>query len=346
MKRLLNWFCRTHARKATGACGRRLVHLQLEQLGDRLVPSTLGLSSAIHINHPTFVERDWYSIDQFTHQVVEVQGVTRKTLGGPKVFEVSASVDPNTGFGEVYALSNSGTLWRCDSAGNWWNTFVGAYKGISATRDGGVYAVTLDGKHVIYWNFKGIPTDLSAPNPGTGPWANNSLAASIGWFGSNEVFAIGPNQALYVNSTNMAGQWRLVDNTQAFVAVSASPNDTVFALTVGGKLYEETEHFTPFPFPHFFWAHQDVSGGRTYSAISADTDSAGQAEVYGIQAGTHLAYQYDKGPWTLKDADVFDISGADGGYFYDVHYAAGNYIALQYNPFAVPHWTFLGQHLL
>jgi hypothetical protein len=149
MKRFLDWFSRTRPNKPTGACGRRMVRLQLEHLGARLVPSTLGLSSAIHINHPTFVERDWYSIDQSTHQVVEFQGTSRKNLGGPSAFQVSASVDPKTGFGEVYALDGSGSLWRCDSLGVWWNNFTGAYKGISATRDGGVFALTMDVKQVF-----------------------------------------------------------------------------------------------------------------------------------------------------------------------------------------------------
>jgi hypothetical protein len=48
----------------------------------------------------------------------------------------------------------------------------------------------------------------------------------------------------------------------------------------------------------------------------------------------------------VKDVGVFDIGGADGGYFYDVRYGGGNYNAFQYNPFTVSHWTFLGPHLL
>jgi hypothetical protein len=313
------------------------------------------LSSAIRIDHPSFTERDWYAVDAKTSQVVEVQGTVRRNLGGPNhVFHVSASVDPQAGIGEVYVLAGPvpgtapfGMLWRCDSRGNW-TTLPGLYKGISATHDGGVYAVWWDGHQVIYWNFQGIPTNLSAPNPGNGPWASSSVAASHGWFGGNEVFAISSDEAIYVNSTNVPGQWRLVDNTQRFWEVSASQNDAVFALAgpVGsGTLFEETEHFCLFPKPHFYWTNQNITGPRSFTAISADSDTSGQAEVYAIQSGTQQAFLYDLGFWAVKDTNVFDISGADGGYFYDVRYAGIFFTDWQHKPVA-PFLTFLGLGLL
>src|SRR5207237_5668667 len=55
--------------------------LVLEKLEDRLVPST---SSAISIQHPggltytSSTEREWYTVNQATHQVVEFQYTTRR----------------------------------------------------------------------------------------------------------------------------------------------------------------------------------------------------------------------------------------------------------------------------
>jgi hypothetical protein len=330
----------------------------LEQLDQRLVPSTTGSSSAISINHSlgqfSFTERDWFTIDQSTTKVVEFQGTTRHNLGGPtNVLAVSATVDPNTGWGGVFALAGPvvgpHTLWWCDSSGNWWNYFTGTYKGIDATRDGHVYAVTQDGSDVVYWNANGTGTDLGAPTPRNRPWADEFLAASTGWSGHNEVFALGEDQAIYVNTANTIGAWQLVDNSQRFWFLSASANNTLFALTVGGHLYQETESFSLFPYPHFSWTGQDISGGRVYSLISADNDAVGRAEVYAVQTNPQNfwlpgnLYLYDQGSWSWKDSDVSDVSGADGGFFYDVNYANNTYPAWLFDPNAG--WTYLGSGL-
>jgi hypothetical protein len=365
MNRLLNFFRRSLHGNPSSAVRRRPVRLQLEELGDRIVPSA---SSAISIYHPlgqfSYTERDWYSIDRTTNQVVEFQGTSRHNLAGPGgIFGVSASVDPNTGYGEVFALQvwnngsliNHGPLWVCNSQGIW-QDLGGDYGSLSATRDGHVYAISSVNGDVYYVNSNGAFTDLSQPAAGTMSWVAPA-ASHFSWFGSsgNEVFVIGNQDgAIYVNSANSPGHWRLVDNSAYFESLSATRDDTVFAVTTSGKLYQETEHlhFNGWYFT-YYWAHQDISGGMLFtSQISADVDAAGNDEVYAITAqytgegyltSTGDAYLYDQGSWTHKDSDVFDIAGADGGYFYDVNYAGGAYNAWQFNPNTF--WTWLGSGL-
>jgi hypothetical protein len=335
---------------------------QVEQLDDRLVPSTVGLSSAISINHTIYIggipyhwtERDWYTIDLSSpaHQAVEFQGTTRHNLGGPgAIGEVSASVDPQTGFGGVFALDDYGTIWWFNSAGNW-SALPGSYRAMCATGDGHVYAATSVGSDVLYLSANGSATDLGAPAAGIDFVSPYSLAASTGLFGGNEVFAIGQDGAIYVNSTNAHGQWGLVDNSQFFWSLSAARNNTLFATTASGKLYEETEQIRLQSLGRYgpvwviYWASQNISGSQVWEQISADTDASGAAEVYAI-AQTGNAYLYDQGSWALKDSYVWDISGADGGYFYDVnqYYGGGNLLAYQYNPNTSTHWTYLGLNL-
>jgi hypothetical protein len=371
MKRFLTWIGRKQRTSAVSAHRSRTFRPQLEQLDARLVPSTI--SSAISIYHPggilrvPWTERDWYTVDQGTGHVLEFKGTKRYDLAGPgKIVALSASVDPNTGTGEVFALShlnvNSGPftidagLWLCDSNGAW-HSFEGWYAGpygfpiayddyggISATHDGHVYAVRSDGANIDYFDSNGFSSHLGAPNAGNGSWAGNSLAASDSRSGTNEVFAIGPGLAIYVN-TGTPGQWQLVDNSTKFVTLSASPNDTVFAVTWDGfggpgKLYEETEQlgFQGGKNYYYYWAGKDISVyGHVYGTISADLDASGQAEVYAIDELGNLSV-YDQGSWTWKTSGpsgtggVYDVAGADGGDFYVVYYESGKYAAYQFDP--------------
>jgi hypothetical protein len=369
MNRFLNWLGRkprTYPASAQRSCTFRP---QLEPLDERLVPS---LSSAISILHVgpglyqlnSWTERDWYATTKNGY-VLEFQGTNEHALvpvpsatpyqGGWTYFysitELSASVDPNTGNGEVFGIgwNSSDPLQRLfvnDSTGQW-HYLGGGYGSLSASRDGHVYAVTAGGTDICYLDSKGNVTDVGAPQTanGTGVLAGSgSLAASVGWFGGNEVFAIGRDGAIYVNSTFGLKGWRLVDNHASFTSLSATPNDTVFAVTNDGRLFQETEHFYwNGYFGTWYWTSQDISGGLRYSAISADTDASGGNEVYAIQQGTNNADRYDQGSWTWKDADVYDIAAAGGGYFYDVNYYSGGYgtyVAWLYNP--NNGWTYLG----
>jgi hypothetical protein len=314
------------------------------------VPST---SSAISIQHAYWTEHDWYTRAD-TGQVVQFQGTTRHNLGVlNNVLAVSASYDPYHGGPEVFALnydwsSHQENLWLCDATGQW-NPFGGDYRSISATHDGHVYAISPSGQG-WYFDSLGNGSPLGAPPAGlnTNP---SAIAASVGWHGDNEVFAIGSNDgAIYVNSTNSAGpgHWRRVDNSADFWSLSATQNDTVFATDYAFHLHQETEHviFLIYPDPpYIYWTGQDISGGRDWSAgISADQDANGHDEVYAIERGTSSAYLYNQGSWTSKDSNVAEIAGADSGYFYDVnHYTCGEfcdyYYAYQWDPSYG--WTYL-----
>jgi hypothetical protein len=153
MKRFLNWFRRDLLSKPASANRTCRFRPQLEQLDDRVL---LSLSSAISILHTVsshnqlyhWRERDWYTVDQATTQVVKFQDTSRQNLGGPNnVVAVSASIDPKTGFAELFAVAtddqtNLPYLWLCDSHGAWTrlspSNVSGTYVYISASRDGHV----------------------------------------------------------------------------------------------------------------------------------------------------------------------------------------------------------------
>jgi hypothetical protein len=352
MKRFLNWFSRTpRARPAPPS--RRPFRPQLERLSDRIVPSGSAASSAISIYHPlglySFTERDWFTVDLGANQVVEFSGTVRYNLGGPRnVVQLAASVDPATGFGEVFALAQPDyysplQLWRCDSSGNWLQ-FSGSYHGaFSATRDGHVLAFAEGSSDVLYLDSQGNAIDLGKPSPS---FSTYDIAVSVGWFGDNEVFTTDlSTNALYVCQVSQPGAWQLVDNSHHLRELSATPDNTLFALDDSGRLYQVTEHFF---MGYFYWTAQDISVGRQFDlprGISADRDASGQDEVYAVEHGTNNLYLYDQGGWTLKDTNVQDVDGADGGYFYDVNNYAGVLYAYMYNPDTYPHWSYLGSRL-
>ena len=363
MKRFLNSLRRTLPTRPASARGRHTFRPQLEQLGQRLLPS---LSSAIDIQHHSaledWTERDCFTAVQSTGFIVEFKGTNRYNIdlgiATAYALAVSATIDPLTGTGAVFMLRNDQEIWYCDSNLKWNYEGYGPWSALSATRDGHVYAVTADGSsvHLIasneLGNFggEGDALILGAPNTSKGAavqTGRNSVAASVGWFGGNEVFAIGQDGAIYVNSSNTYGDWRLVDNRAYFVSLSATPNNTVFAVTIDGRLFQETEGYRWIGgSAYFYWFGRDISAGRSYTGnISADTDTSGRDEVYAITNVTNELYLYDLGSWTYKDGDVFDVSAAGGGYFYDVNYHSGNYDAYQYDPTSwwFP-WTYLGSN--
>src|SRR5262249_39629829 len=153
----------------------------------------------------------------------------------------------------------------------------------SATRDGHVYAATEDGWHVFHFDSNGNRSDLGAPAKGLPTHSDNSLdpgevAASVGRYGQNEVFAIGRDGAIYVNGSNTYGEWRPVDNKAQSASLSATPNNTVSALTAGlpwsgggGLLYQETQQYN-FVNKPYYWASQYIPSSTYYTSISADID--------------------------------------------------------------------------
>jgi hypothetical protein len=365
MKRFLNYFRRIVQTKP--ACGKRpcTFRPQLEQLDDRLVPS--ALSSTISIQHQGWTERDWYTIDPSTGILEYSPAVyPYRQLAGPLIHDsfrfagfgspvaVSASIEPGNGStSELFALGadvdgRTGlALWRSTGGWQWvqsdyWSISFHQYRAISATRDSHVYAVQSDGSHVYYLDSFGNGTDLGAPT-GNGwngiAFGPDCIAASVDAYGHNQVFAIGLDYAIYVNSANAPGQWRLVDNSTLFASLSATAKDTVFALTSGlpdgggGQLYQETEQFLPFSWNgcSSYWTGQYIGGGRIFYSISADLDAYGRNEVYAIDVHAD-AYLYNQGTWTWKDSNVYDIVGAGDGYFDDVSYVNGHYYFFQWGP--------------
>jgi hypothetical protein len=322
---------------------------QLEQLDERLVPSTASSAISFQVNGDwfNFTEHDWYTIDQTTSQVVEFTSTHRDDLSGPKnVFAVSASLDPKTGYqtSEVFALASLnpedryGPLWLRDRNG--WHDIGGSYTNISATRDGHVYAVTFLASTVDYLSDSyGSRIVMGVPNSGVEEGCfQHTIAASVGRYGQNEVFAIGKDGAIYVNSDNAPGQWRLVDNhAPYYVSLSATANNTVFVLyyidAFESAVYQETEDYN-FVGKNYYWTRTAIShAGEQCRDISADTDANGRDQVYVIDPyGTAYCYNPTIFGRTAVAYGVYDIAGADGDYYYEVCYS-GNYQAYQFNPY-------------
>jgi hypothetical protein len=364
MQRIVDWLRRPFS--ASRTTGRpSAVRPRLEQLEDRLVPSA---TSAITTNHVLlkfhWQTHDLYGIDPASTQVVDFEtdssgNSSRTVLGGPtNVRAVSASIDPSTGFAEVFAETWNWTLWRYDSLGTWTKLSDGVassmYGDISATRDGQVYAVNLHNQYVEMFHANGSVTNLGNPEGYlrtiNGSGDGQGIAAGLDLYGGNEVFAIGQYGALYVYSGDgvWAGVWRTIDSSRLYTDVSAARDGGVFAIQNGFALWHWTEQWVWGPFTT--WSGQNISGGmgppsQTFWDISADTDANGQAEVYArIEVGYNQydLYRYDQGSWQKLDSNVSEVAGADGGYFFDVNpsgYDAGTWA---YDPNTPGHWKYLG----
>jgi hypothetical protein len=331
--------------------------------GGSLLPTNAPKSLATSLHWFTWQTHDFYAIDQASGQVVDFEtstgaSPTRLALGGPgNVRAVSASVDPNTGYAEVFAETEDLKLWRSDSLGHWTQLTDGGrssvYGDISATRDGQVYAVHLNDQHVQLFHANGSETDLGNPEGNlrtiNGSGDGDGIAAGVDFNGGNEVFAIGQQGALYVYSTTgfWAGTWRLIDNTRLYTGLSATRADGVFAIDNGLALFHWTEHtawYDPFP----FWSGQDITGlgpYQSYWAISADLDASGHEEVYArveVSYNQYNLFRYDQGSWQQIDTNVSDVAGADGGYFFDVNPTGKGGNAWAYDPKAAFHWQYLG----
>jgi hypothetical protein len=367
MPRFLHWF-RSALRTNSTAGRRRPVRLRVEQLEDRLVPSA---TSAITTSHSSWIfywqTHDLYGIDPATKQVVDFQtnslfpGSTRTALGGPSnVRAVSASMDPGTGYAEVFAETWNFTLWRCDSHGTWTQLSDGAassiYGDISATRDGQVYAVNLHDQYVELFHANGSVTDLGNPEGYlrtiNGSGDGQGIAAGRDLYGGNEVFAIGQGGALYVNSGDglWAGKWVLIDGSRLYTCLSATRDGGVFAIQNGIALWHWTEQASWWGLPFTYWSGQNISGGMggpdsTFWDISADTDASGHAEVYArIMVGYNQfdLYRYDQGSWQKVDSNVSEVAGADGGYFFDVNPSGYDTGTWAFDPHKGSPWLYLG----
>jgi hypothetical protein len=362
---LLKWLSRPG--RVAPARPARSVRLELERLDQRLLPSATSAITTTHVWGRLFWQtHDLYAIDKASGQVVDFQtsswgGSTRQALGGPThVQAVSASVDPNSGSAEVFAETWDLTLWRCDSHGTWTRLSDGkpssVYGGISATRDGQVYAVHLNDQYVEFFHANGTVTNLGNPEGYlrtiNGSGNGDGLAAGIDPYGGNEVFAIGQYGALYVYSADglWAGTWRLIDNSRLYVSVSATSSGGLFANANGLALLHWTEQPSAWGYPFTYWAGQDISGGMggpdsTFWDISADKDAGGQDEVYAriaVGYNQYNLFRYDQGIWQQVDTNVSDVAAAGGGYFFDVNPTGYGGDAWAWDPNATSHWKYLG----
>jgi hypothetical protein len=356
MHGILNWF-RSVFPSEPNRGRRRAVRPQLEQLDDRLVPSvTSGISTTHSWRWMQWTNHDFFAIDAGSHQAVRYEIASpwetnsRTPLYGPQVTDVSASVDPATGNAEVFALGTDGALWRCDSNGTW-HGLGGKYQLLSATRDGQVYAETNYPGYlsVRLINGSGGYTDLGSPVANGTSYAVD-ISAGVGYWGQDQVFAIGPNGGLFVNPSNTPGDWRLIDNSAYFRTLSATRDDQVFAQDWNGQIHLDTDHYA-WSYGYFYWTGQDLTpSGSQDKLLGSDMSASGAAEAFVLREtpqswggeSTVMAYSVGAlqssgfqswggaGPWSSFGAPPFaHISGADGGYAFGVD--NGNVWALDPN---------------
>src|SRR5262249_5176897 len=151
---------------------------------------------------------------------------------------------------------------------------------------GQVFAVTSDGSDVRLFNQADQPIDLGAP----GGYASDLAAGRGAFYGQDEVFALGPDNGIYVWNGDYPiygvgpyRAWREIDAGN-FGTLSATQNGVVFALDGNGNLFKETEGLYYFGggLYELLWNRSNISGGYAYKQISADVGANGQAEVYGL----------------------------------------------------------------
>jgi hypothetical protein len=283
----------------------------VERLEDRQLLST---TSAIYEPNVEFPSHDLYAIDAQSHQVVLYQaydfgGSREGALGGPQVTDVSASRGAGVG-PEVFALATDHAVWVCTGA---WHSLGGWASEISATRDGRVYVI--GGNSGVYTN-----TDNGSPSTwqALGGRALDISAGASQLGGSDEVFAIGWDHNIWLNTTTNASVWQLVDNQRSFTRISATQNNEVYALDSNGALYRDDFWVLFYGGHKYTWWMENLVSSQRYLDIQADMADATHSEVYAIDAN-HTAWVWDSGTKTLqyKDSDVKEITGADDGYFFD-----------------------------
>jgi hypothetical protein len=345
---LMQWFKNLFLRPSGAPKSpRRAPRPGLERLDDRLVPSVTATSAVT-----TGTTHSLFAIDQTTQQVTGFATVSGYNAPagyrvfwnpqGEKFTQVSASVDPKTGWAEVYALGTDHSLWRMDS-GTVWHNLGGSYKRISATHDGQCFAVTSDGSDVRLFNQADQPTDLGAP----GGYASDLAAGRSAFYGQDDVFAIGPDGGIWawngdypIYGVGAYRAWREIA-TGSFGTLSATQNGTVFALDSFGNLFKESESLAYIGngLYYLFWNQSNISGGNTYTQISADVDAHGYAEVYAIGTDAfHTLNLFDQGPRQVIAWFATEVSAADSGYVFAVNTSGS---AFGYDP-QLATWINLG----
>jgi hypothetical protein len=359
------------SRKARPARRPMTARLEVGALEDRRLMSVVTNPISAITTHPSsgVTNHDLYAIDANTHTVVDYHNGTQnnqiKLYAPSGVTSVSAGIDPQ-GNPEVFALAGPSygnqSLWRYD--GSWQQLSTMRFAEISATRDGQVYA-TLDtmsypNSDVELFNANGGRTDLGTPPGGYAA----SITASRDVYGQNTVFVIDGAGNIWNYDPIMGPYygWRPVDtrfngnNYDGFVRLSAPQGfeGAVYAVTSKGELFEEITQFAPDYYGRMdvWWVGRQLASGRVFQTnISADIGADGYAEVYAIESGTTTAYRYG-GPSSTEsvvDYNVSEISGADGGYFFDVNPSGSGNTVWAYDPNSTywwDHWQHVGDNVL
>ncbi len=149
-----------------------------------------------------------------------------------------------------------------------------------------------------------------------------AISAGLDYFPHyDQVFGIGRDNHIYVHDANpdpWGSSWQLVDNTASFAQISATQQNTVYAIDSNGRLHRSLS-----PWFASGWVDQAIApvfAGQRFAALSADSQDFWNDEVYVIEASSYRrAYLYQStGGWITAPVAYFvtDISGADYGWFY------------------------------
>jgi hypothetical protein len=291
-------------------------------MADRLVAdlaSGVGNTSAMSWSpHGFGTQRTFYAIDANMFTTVEyLEGSSVRYLYGPTITAVSASLyDPNDLSGsEVFALGADHATYVYNATG--WHNLGGWARMLCAARDDHVFVI--GGDDAVYVNTSG-------GNEATWQCLGGGVTAiSVGadYSGADQVFAIGEDNHIYVHDGRAdpsARRWQLVDGTASFTQISATQQGTVYALDRDGNLHHSYLDWGSFVLS---WVNQAIAPahrGQRFEALSADSQDAGDDEVYVIDASPlRAAYLYQSvGGWKWDPVAILvtDLSGADYGAFY------------------------------
>jgi hypothetical protein len=358
MRRVANWFRRTPSTGRAPSLRPATSRPQAEELeGRQLLSATAAIYSPY--GYPA---SNFYAIDAKTRQVVDYNtaqnlvtggwySAIRIPLGGPQhVTDVAAGFlsFTNVNKPEVFALTAGHQLWAYlptpGPGGSYWVSLGSGFTAISATDDvwGSVFAINQKGQvleHVPYgppgqWTFFG--------RPGV---AVKAISASKDPDGKAEVFALGADGHIYLGRFGANGRpapWVTVDRTRAYRQISATDQNTVYALGLkDGQITKETEFvFSLFGLHFDFWlGGQLPAQGVWATQISAGTDSLNRDVVYAIDRSSGQPYVFSaQGQWQRMDGShPKEICAAAWGWYFDVD---GRFsLPNEYNPFTGWYYT-------
>jgi Tectonin domain len=279
------WRARAHRPRRT-----RSLRTEMESLeGRTLLAATSAISWTIgNVTHSAL-----YAIGQNDNVEVSVDGGSFTNLGGD-FKQISAGLN-GLNHPEVYGIGLNGAVWFDQGSG--WVDLGGDFKQISATVNGSLFAIGTDDS--VYVNPGDTPNDFVLLGGGG---TFKEISAGADEFGNLYVFAIGYDNAVYLNYDQVAdGSW--IDLGGYAKQISATINHVVYVIGPDNAVYENNDGDG--------WV--DL-GGYAKQISAGVTTLPGSPSVFAIGLNDSL-YDNSGSGWVNQGGYVTDLAGPAAGNF-------------------------------